>query len=172
MSTVTVAPGANIQDAVNANPAGTTFQFAPGQQFEPKSNDQFIGDPSGGTILSGAVVLNNWTQSGGYWVDSGLPATAVGTNVPGNGSNPLAPDLNDLFINNTLYTRVSSLSQVTSGTWYFDPSTNSAIISDNPTGKTVDYSVTPNMVQNNGATGVVFQNLTTEQYATDAQIAP
>src|SRR5271166_144457 len=174
LSTVTIPLGASIQDAINGNPAGTVFQLAAGtyygEQFEPLSNDQFIGDPGGGTILSGAIVLSNWTQSGGYWVDSGLPSQAVGQS--GSGSSPLASDLNDLFINNVLYTPVSSLSAVTAGTWYFDTSTNSAYISANPTGQTVTLSVTPSMTYNNGATGVVFRNLTTKQYATNAQSAP
>ena len=174
MSTVTIPLGASIQDAINANPAGTIFQLAAGtyygEQFEPLSNDQFIGDPSGGTILSGAMVLSNWTQSGGCWVDSGLPSQSVGQSI--SGSSPLASDRNDLFINNVLYTPVSSLSAVTAGTWYFDTATNSAYISANPTGQTVTLSVTPGMTYNNGATGVVFKNLTTQQYATEAQCAP
>ncbi len=174
MATVTIPLGVSIQAAISANPAGTVFQLAAGTyrnpQFEPLAGDQFIGDASGGTVLSGAIVLNQWTQSGGYWVESGLPAPLVGQSVAG--SKPLASDLNDLFINNVLYSRVSSLAQVTAGTWYFDTSTNSAYISDNPGGKTVEYSVTPNMTYDNGATGVVFQNVTIEKFATDAQTGP
>ena len=88
--------------------------------------------------------------------ESGLPAPRLGQNI--EGSNPLAYNLNDLFIDNRLYQRVASLSEVTAGKWYFDPTTNSAYISDNPTGHSVEYSVMPYLVSG-GGTGVVFQNL-------------
>src|SRR5271166_4475024 len=69
LSTVTIPVGASIQDAINANPAGTVFQLAAGtyygEQFEPLSNDQFIGDPSGGTILNGAGMTSPMTTNNG-----------------------------------------------------------------------------------------------------------
>lgn len=171
MGVVTLTAGANIQVAIDAYPAGTVFQLAAGmyrgQQFLAKSNDQFIGDPSGATILNGALLLSGWSTSGGYWHVSGLPAPLTGHGTPG--SNPLALDLNDLFVDNVVYTRVAALSEVTAGRWYFDPATNSVYISDNPTGHAVEYSALPNLTRDNGAIGVVLQNLTVEKYATDAQ---
>src|SRR5208283_539048 len=69
MSTVTIAAGASIQAAINANPAGTTFQLSAGtysgQQFEPQSNDQFIGDSGGGTILNGNGISSPMTTNNG-----------------------------------------------------------------------------------------------------------
>jgi parallel beta-helix repeat protein len=172
MSTVTIAAGANIQAAIDANPTGTVFQFAAGvyqgQQFEAKSGDQFLGDPSGGTILDGATVLNQWTQSGSYWVAGGLPSQLVDGGY--TGSNPLANYDNDLFIDNVLYQRVSSLAQVTTGTWYFDTTTNSVYISENPAGHAVEYSELPYLTTDNGTTNVVVENLTVEKYAAAAQI--
>jgi parallel beta-helix repeat protein len=57
MGTVTLSPGGNIQEAINSNPAGTTFYLTGGTyddaQFLAKGNDHFIGDPNGGTILDG-----------------------------------------------------------------------------------------------------------------------
>jgi parallel beta-helix repeat protein len=164
---VTIASGASIQAAIDANPAGTTFQLSDGiyrqQSILAQSGDQFLGAADGGTIIDGAAILSNWMQSGNYWVAAGLPAPLTDSGVAG--SNPLATDDNDLFINNVLYQRVGSLSQVTAGKWYFDPNTNSAIISDNPTGRTVEYSETPNFTWDNGATNVVMSNLTFEKFA-------
>ena len=165
MTTVVLAAGANIQSAINANPTGTIFRLSAGvyrgQQFLAKSGDQFIGDPGGGTIFSGAIVLNQWTASGAYWKYGNLPAPLAGH---GDGS-ALTLAREDLFINNVLYQRVSSLLQVTAGKWYFDAATLSAYISVNPSGQTVEYSATPNMTYDNGATGVVVKNLTIEKYA-------
>src|SRR5271166_5245799 len=69
MSTVTIPSGQSIQNAVNSNPAGTTFDLSAGtysgQQINPQSNDQFIGDPSGGTILNGAKMSSPMTTNNG-----------------------------------------------------------------------------------------------------------
>ena len=139
--------------------------------FQPKHDDQFIGDPGGGTTLSGAIVLNGWTMSGSYWAHPNLPAPLKGKVV--QGSNPLAANLNDLFIDNALYRRVAELSQVTAGTWYFDPGTNTVVIATDPTGHTVEYSVTSSLVEaSSEAIEVVIRDLTIEKYATDAQVAP
>jgi parallel beta-helix repeat protein len=174
MSTVTIALGASIQAAIDANPAGTTFQLAAGtyygEQFTPQSGDSFVGDSSGGTILSGAVQLTNWTSQGSYWVEGNLPQQSTGQSASGSATN--YNNLNDLFINNTLLTRVSSESQLTSGTWYYDAGSNSAVIANNPAGQNVQMSYTPTMVQGSNATNVTFSNLTTEMYATDAQMGP
>ncbi len=168
-------PDSNIQAAIDINPPGTSFQLAAGlyrgQHFQPKRNDQFIGDPAGGTVLSGAIPLTAWTASGPYWTHPNLPAPLKGRVVAG--SNPLASNLNDLFIDNTLYRRVGQLSQVTAGTWYFDPKSNAAVIATDPTGHLVEYSVSQSLVPaSNKATGVVIRDLTVEKYATDAQVAP
>src|SRR3978361_2157357 len=69
-ATVDIPPEANIQQAVDANPPGTTFQLAPGvytmQTVIAKDGDQFIGalDWMGNrvTILSGAQPLTSFTQ--------------------------------------------------------------------------------------------------------------
>ncbi len=168
-------PGANVQAAVDASPAGTTFRFASGTyrglHFEPKQDDQFIGDPGGGTVLSGAIVLNGWAASGRYWTHTNLPAPLRGKVVAG--SNPLASNLNDLFVDNVLYHRVADVSQVAAGTWYFDPKTNAAVVATNPVGHIVEYSINQSLISaNDKATGVLIRDLTVEKYATDAQTAP
>ena len=174
MSTVTLAPGADIQAAINANPAGTVFELSSGiyrgQKFLPKSNDQFIGDPSGGTTLSGALVLARWTASGGYWKTGGLPKPLAGHGDAGG--NRLALNREDLFFDNSLYQRVGSLQEVKAGTWYFDQESHVAYIAVNPMGHTVEYSASPFLIQDDNTTGVLVKHLTIEKYATDAQSGP
>ena len=59
-SEIFISPGQSIQDAVDANPAGTTFHIKAGihrlQQVKPKDGDKFIGEP--GAILSGSKILS------------------------------------------------------------------------------------------------------------------
>ena len=59
---VTISPGSSIQAAINANPAGTVFNLSAGtwhrERFTPKQGNQFIGDPGGGTILTGDDAVN------------------------------------------------------------------------------------------------------------------
>jgi Ca2+-binding RTX toxin-like protein len=169
MSTVLLNPGDNIQAAVNANPAGTVFVLTPGvyrgQEIIPQDSQQFIGEP--GAVLNGSVVLSNWHLSNGYWQATGLPTLAAPSGVAG--SNPEAPYPNDLYFNDTVYTRVGSLSQMGHGTWYYDSATGTAYLSDNPTGATVELGVTPFAFGESSAQGVVIKGLTIEKYANPAQ---
>jgi parallel beta-helix repeat protein len=58
--TVTVSPGASIQAAIDAHPPGTKLILPAGtwrkQVIRPKLGNQLIGDPRGGTILTGEDV--------------------------------------------------------------------------------------------------------------------
>src|SRR5947208_739647 len=61
--TVTILPGARIQDSVNKYASGTSFLLKAGvhrlQSITPKSSMSFSGEP--GTVLSGAVLLTTFT---------------------------------------------------------------------------------------------------------------
>src|SRR6516165_9889595 len=61
---VTVNPTDNLQNLVNANPAGTTFCLQPGvhhDSVKPKSNDIFTG--ISGAVENGARLLTNWQRT-------------------------------------------------------------------------------------------------------------
>jgi hypothetical protein len=172
VSSVIVPTGANIQAAIDAHRTSFVFQLSAGihrgQHFLAKRKDQIIGDPGGGTTLSGAVVLSRRTPSGGLWKASGLPTPLAVHGVAG--SNAFGRE--DLFVGNIACRRVVSISEVTAAKWFFAPNTRSAYISDDQYHDAVEYSVTPNLTFDNGATGVTVSGLTIEQYTTDAQIAP
>lgn len=178
---VYLRPGNDIQSAINANAPGTTFYLAAGvyrgQNLSPKNGDQFYG-VSGQTFLNGAVVLSSWSRSGGYWVTR----TGIPTPLPFNTSIaplpccPLAQHRNDLFINNQLYARAPSLAALGSGTWYFDEANLIAYLSDDPTGKTVELSVTPRAFTGHsqpayGGSNVTLQDIIVEKYASDSSDA-
>ena len=69
---ITLSPGENIESAVAAAPAGTTFVLLPGvyrmQMVQPKNGDTFNGQQ--GVILNGSQVLSFQLDSAasGLWV--------------------------------------------------------------------------------------------------------
>ena len=73
---VTIAAGANIQAAIDANPAGTVFQLADGvwhqQVINPKNGDQFIGAADGGTILTGDDITPELANNGNLNLGTGV----------------------------------------------------------------------------------------------------
>ena len=74
-SGVNIALGADIQTAVNAHPAGTTYCLAAGlyrltAPLRLKTGDTLWGagpSPTRGTMLSGARVMIGWVASGANW---------------------------------------------------------------------------------------------------------
>src|SRR5690349_1557005 len=71
---VTIPVGADIQAAINANPAGTTFLLPAGErrlttQLVPKTGNTFVGVT--GTVLNGSKLLTSFTPSSGKWYVTG-----------------------------------------------------------------------------------------------------
>ncbi len=165
-STVTLTPGANIQAAINSNPAGTTFYLAPGvyrmQSLVPLNGDIFIGQT--GATLNGSTLVTNWTKSGSYWVSSGHQPVKT----PPNKFSCQSPQAactypQDLFLNNKPLSHQLSL-PISSGQWYFDYAHGLIYMADNPSGQTVELSVTPRAFMGK-ANNVKIQNLVIEKYA-------
>lgn len=164
-----ILPGASIQAAVNAFPGGTRFTLKAGihrmQKVTPKSGDVFAGEP--GAILSGARQLTSFTRSGSYWVAGGQTqqGATAGQCEPGYEAC-IYPE--DLFINNVVLRRVTSLGSVAPGTWYFDYAADKVYLMDDPTAKTVEIGVTPYAFTGSGVSNVTIQGLVIEKYASPA----
>jgi hypothetical protein len=182
-ATVTIRPTDNIQSIVNANPPGTTYQFAPGiwrmQTFKPKSRDTYVGslDASGNrtSIIAGSNLIASFTRETvrgvTYWV-----ATNQTQNLPNDGydcytGHPLCGDPNDFFIDDALLQHVGSLSAVTTGTYWFDYTAHKIYFLDNPNGHRVEASVTPYLWTGGGVTNVTIKNLIIEKFATPGESA-
>jgi hypothetical protein len=171
MPIVAIPIDTSIQTAIDGSAAGTIFHLAPGiyrgAQFTAKAGDAFVGDPSGKTVLSGAIVLHRWVKVGNYWVEAGVPAPHREAAVPGSAAP--ASQVNDLFVDDTYYAPVNTLAELKEGRWYYNHKDNTAYLTIDPTSRRVEYSLTPNLTYDNGATGVVVRNLTVEKYASKAQ---
>lgn len=168
---VRLYPGDDIQTIVDSYPLETAFVLSPGiyreQSIIPKHGNQFYGED--GAVLSGARLLTNFQQEGSYWFIDGQ--TQQGP-VRGEcrDTAPRCDHPEDLFIDNTPLTHVSSLTQVVPGTWFFDYNADRIYLADNPAGRTVETSVTE-FAFGGTADSVVVSNLTIEKYASPAQMA-
>jgi parallel beta-helix repeat protein len=164
---VSIAPGEDIQSRVNATPAGAAFRLQAGihrmQSITPRNGDTFEGET--GTVLSGARVLT-MGRSGQYWVANGQTQQGDQQGVC-RVTVPQCGHPEDLFIDNVPLLHVGSLAAVGAGKWFFDYAAGQIYIGDDPTGHSVETSVTPLAFVSEGSnvTGVTISGLTIEKYA-------
>jgi parallel beta-helix repeat protein len=166
-----ISPGQSIQAAVNAYPGGTMFTLKAGvhrlQSVQPKAGDTFAGET--GAIMSGAKLLTSFTRSGSYFVAAGQTQQGYADGVCASGYDACKyPE--QLFIDDRMLTRVSSLGQVTAGKWYFDYGADKIYFTDSPSGHRVETSALPYAFTGN-ASSVTIRGLTIEKYASPTQNA-
>jgi len=167
-----VNPGDDLASLVSNSPTGTSFFLKSGvyrmQSVQVKDGDTFLGEL--GATMSGARVLTSFSREGSYYVAAGQ--TQHGDSVPGSlnclSSAPRCSYPEDLFFDNMPLFHVAKLSDVSAGKWFFDYSAQKIYFADDPTGHTVETSVTPFAFYGQ-ADNVTIQNLTIEKYATPAQ---
>lgn len=169
-SQVVLNAGDSIQQAVDQNPAGTTFMLNPGiyrlQSVQPKDGDSFFG-ASWGVILSGAQVLDSFGQENGLWVaynqyQQGQPNGYCDPQHPGC----MYPE--DLFYDGNPLVHVTDISQVQPGTWYFDYANHKIYLADVPYGHLVETSVARSAFYGPAA-NVTISGMCIEKYAVPAQ---
>jgi parallel beta-helix repeat protein len=169
---LTFTPGENYQTKVTAAASGASFTFCnatyPFFTVVPKSGQTFRGDPStpGNVILSGGRQLTAWTASGSTWYAAGQ--TQQNTDKDTRTCQSDHPGCNlpeQLWVDGTLYERMTSLAAVGAGKWYFDYAADRIYVSVNPSGKTIITSVTPQAFSGS-ATGVTVKGVTVQHYAT------
>jgi parallel beta-helix repeat protein len=182
-ATVNIPSDASIQAAVDANPAGTIFQLAPGvyhmQSTVAKDGDQFIGalDGSGNrlTILTGAQPLKAFTRDafGNYEAATTQtqPGQQVGYCSPGY---PRCTFPEDFFYDNVPYLHNSvGGAALAPGQYFFDYPNGKIYFrpknsADDPAQHTVEYSRVRSAISG-GASHVTVRNLIVEKYAIPAQ---
>ena len=169
-SGTTIEPGEDIQAKVTAAANGTTFVLKAGvhrmQSITPKTGQTFVGEA--GAILSGARVLTSFTRSGSAWVASGQTqqGTQIGDTTEVCRTTAVRCGFpEDLFINSAPLKHVASINEGGAGKWHFDYGNDKIYFWDDPTGKTVETSVT-RVAFGGNATGVVLRSVVVEKYAT------
>jgi len=166
-----LCPGDSLAAKVNAAPEGTAFRLRSGvyrlQQFSPKTDQSFTGEP--GAVLSGARLLTDWSQEGSYWMHGGQTQEGeVRLASSCQDGYPACAYPEDLFLDDSLLRRVTSLDDVGSGKWYFDYVADKVYMGDVPTGRRVEISVLPWAIYSE-ASNVTVENLIVEKYASPAQ---
>lgn len=189
---VRVAPGEDLQRAVDDHPPGTTFCLAAGVHHPdgvvPKDGQRFVGEGQD-TILSGARPLpaaearrdgaGRW-----YWPGqtqrSGPHGTLVGTDG-GVRANPGDRYNEELFTSTSAdpqappkrWRRVLSLAELGPGRWFLDQAAGRIYLSDDPARLgTIETSVTPSAIVAPPAarrSRVLIANLVVQRYASPAQ---
>lgn len=179
-ATVKIQPGANIPAVVAANPPGTTFVIAAGTYrlntpIIAKNNDVFTGPCSqppcaagSEAVLSGARVLTTFQHTGSYYYATGQTqqgAVTIDSSKCYSGyEGCVYPE--DLFFDSKPLQHVTALSDVGPGKWYFDYPTHIIYFYDNPSGHTVETSVTAGAFAPATGNNVTIQRLTIEKFAT------
>jgi parallel beta-helix repeat protein len=173
-ATISLSPGANIQQAIASHPGGTTFSLTAGlyrqQRLTPLAGDIFIGPSGGGAVLNGSKLVTNWAHSGSYWISSGNPALnspygSASIWCQSSSSGCAYPQ--DLYLNDKPLAHRLAL-PIVSGQWYFDYTHDQIYMADNPTGQKVELGVTQYAFYGS-ANNVTVKNLTIEKYAPPLQ---
>jgi parallel beta-helix repeat protein len=167
---INVAVGSSIQAAVNAAPTGAKFCIAAGihrmQAIAPKNGQQFYGVTAATSILNGSRLLTTFTRDGALWVASGQTQQGTIRGECTSGTMCARPEA--LFIANVPMTQVSTKASVTAGKFYFDYAADKIYFANDPTGKTVEATVTPFAFSPTGDS-VRIEALTVEKYQSPAQ---
>jgi hypothetical protein len=168
---VNVSPSDDVQALINANPAGTTYQFSSGVyrnfSVDPKTGDTFIGN---GALLTGANVLTNWQFDGTYWFVDGQ--TQQGQ-VHGSclASHPRCNRPEDVFVNDQPLFHTDSLATVDADSYFFDYEADRIYLGQDPTGKTIEVSTTRNAFgPSNDGENVAILGFIVEKYAIPPQM--
>lgn len=166
--------GDDWQTVVNTGTTNSAFFIKAGthrlQNVTPVNGQKFVGET--GAIMSGARVLSSPVASGSTWyyASQTQEGTTAGTAAA---AFPRATRPEDVFVDGVRQLHVTTLGAVVAGTWFFDYAADRIYVGTNPTGHTIEATVTAGAFLATGSTvtGVVVSNLLIEKYASPAQTA-
>ena len=172
---VEIHPGDDVQAAIDANPAGTTFLIKAGVHrltdfVIPKESNHFIGEP--GAILNGSQLLSAFEKRENSWVATGQTMENPelrGVCADGTDTCKYA---NDVYYDDLPLRRVMSSAEVIPGTFHFDHAGDQIYIGNDPTGHKVEVGVATRAFKGayTGVSNVVVQGLIIEKFANESGI--
>jgi hypothetical protein len=163
----------DLQAAVNAHPARTTFCFADGvyrirNHLTPRDGDRFKG--SSNAILDGSVVVAGWTHTpgGATWTAALMqPVIPVSPYRCRPRSATMCHWDGDLFFDGGHLVPVNSISAVRQGAVYVDQRRRKAYIGQDPTGHVVEEAVADAIIAD--GSGWTVDGLTVQRAANHVQ---
>ncbi len=165
-SAIVLNPGDDLQAAVDAAPVGATLYLRAGvyrmQTIRPKDGQTILGEA--GAILNGSRLLTSFSREGAAWVIGGQVEEGLRQGECFDG-HPRCSYPEDLFVDDAILRHVGSLAEVGPGSWFFDYAADRIYVGDDPTGRKVEVSVTPNAIRAGGS-NVTIRGLIVEKYAT------
>jgi parallel beta-helix repeat protein len=164
---IVVSPGDDIAQLVQQSEPGTHFSILPGihrsREIQPKDGMVFAGQP--GTVLSGAIPVDDLAADGDYW-----STTSIALDQNGHGScqddYESCVYRNDLFMDDAMLWRVDDRTDLIAGTWWSDGTT--IVVFDDPTVRNVEVGMSEYAFVGD-ANDVTIKGLTVEKYAVRAQ---
>lgn len=171
-SGVSLSPEDNLQARLDASPQGATFCLEAGtyrltRPLAPKAAQKLIGAP--GAVLNGSRVVSGFQFTGSAYGASGFlpssPSTGPGTCREGVQGCTYTQDV---FLDGRPLKRVTSLANLSSGTFYQDFGTNRIYLKDSPSGRLVEQAHASGIVQSYQA-NVTVKGLIMEKAANQAQ---
>lgn len=185
---VRLTPSDNLQVALTAHPAGTTFVLAPGQYrldgrtpgqigLQLRPNTTLVSEEPRSAVLSGSRLVSPYQHAGKWVVDglNGLYNQSLGV------CDPFHPACNlsqELFHNGARIKRLQSPADLGDevNAWALDYATGIAILGFDPTGAPLEISTVMTAVSGNclggPCTGINVSGLVLEHFANPAQIMP
>ena len=167
---VKLRPGRRLQAVINAHPEGTSFCLGAGtyrlkRPLLPKSGNRFVGRY--GAVLRGSKTVSEWTKRGANWVATGQKQeNEVIGGVPClAGIECNRPE--GLFIGNKVLRQVATLPAVGPGRFFFDYTSDTIYMKNDPRGKRVEASVATRAFEatDHFARKVVIKNLIIDRFA-------
>jgi hypothetical protein len=171
---VALAPGADVQGAVDTHRPGTVFCLAAGTYrltgaIEPKDAMQLVGDGPGRTVLDGSVPLTGWERlaTRNVWAAPGRlpprPASDEHCFTAGCGITQ------DVFVDGRRLGRAMRLADLAPDRFYESFAENRVFLAIDPSGHMVEQAVAPRVVSSR-ASGVRVVDLSIAKAANAAQI--
>lgn len=167
---IVLTPGDDVAEMVANAPEGAVFEFRSGiyrvGSIFPKDGQRFTGEAS--SVISGAVLLENWTRSGEFWSHESAPYP-----LPQHGvcerDESLCARRENLFINGKRMRRVARSLDVKPGHWHYSPENGRIYIRDDPADNLMEFSVADAAVTGK-AKNIRIETLRFEKYAGPAAI--